>query len=69
MRAAGTAAKTVEVAVEHRAGIAGLDAGAQVLHHLVGLQHIGADLVAPADVGLGAFIASAAALRRCSSAS
>jgi hypothetical protein len=29
------------------------DAGAQVLHQLIGLQHVGADLVAPADVGLG----------------
>src|SRR5262245_66672530 len=43
----------VEVAVEHGAGIGGLHAGAQVLHHLVGLQNVGADLVAPADVGLG----------------
>src|SRR3546814_3541643 len=26
--------------------------GAQVLHHLVGLQHVGANLVTPADIGL-----------------
>src|SRR5690242_8819602 len=39
----------VEIAVEHRAGIGSRDAGAQVLDHLVGLQHVGADLVAPAD--------------------
>src|SRR5205085_5985755 len=25
----------------------------QVLHHLIGLQHIGTDLVAPADIGFG----------------
>src|SRR6516162_725536 len=43
----------VEVAVEHGAGVGGRHAGAQVLHHLVGLQHVGTDLVAPADVGLG----------------
>jgi murein DD-endopeptidase MepM/ murein hydrolase activator NlpD len=46
----------VEVAVEHRPGVRGRHAGAQVLHHLVGLQHVGADLVAPADVGLGGLI-------------
>ena len=37
-------------------GVGGLHAGAQVLHHLIGLQHVGADLVAPADVGLGGLI-------------
>ena len=31
--------------------VGGLDAGAQVLDHLVGLQDIGTDLVAPADIG------------------
>ena len=40
----------VAVSTSLRAGA--LDAGAQVLHQLVGLQHVGADLVAPADVGL-----------------
>ena len=39
-----------------RAGVGGLHAGAQVLHHLIGLQHVGADLVAPADVGLGGLL-------------
>ena len=34
-------------------GIGALDPGAQVLHQLIGLQHVGADLVAPADVRLG----------------
>ena len=43
----------VEVAVEHVGRAGALDAGAQILHQLVGLQHVGADLVAPADVGLG----------------
>jgi hypothetical protein len=34
------------------AAVGDLDPGAQVLHQLIGLQHVGADLVAPADVGL-----------------
>ena len=38
--------------VEDGAGIRGFDAGAQILDHLIGLQHVGPDLVAPADVGL-----------------
>ena len=42
----------IEVAVEHFGRRARGVAGAQVLDHLVGLQHVGADLVAPADVGL-----------------
>src|SRR5205823_13956711 len=42
-----------EVAVEDRASVRGFDAGAQILHHLIGLQHVGTDLVAPADIGLG----------------
>src|SRR3546814_16553278 len=29
------------------------DAGAQILHHLIRLEDVGADLVAPADIGLG----------------
>ena len=42
----------VEVAVEHVLRGCRLRAGAQVLDHLVGLQHVGADLVPPADLGL-----------------
>ena len=42
----------VEVAVEHRLGVADLDVGAQVLDARL-VEHVGADLVAPADVGLG----------------
>src|SRR5689334_17445631 len=42
----------VDVAVQHALRVRGLHAGAQVLHHLVGLQHIAADLPAPADLGL-----------------
>src|SRR5579862_6446309 len=41
----------VKVAVEDVARRAAFDAGAQVLHELVGLKHVGADLMAPADVG------------------
>ena len=61
--------EAVEVAVEHVRRAGALDAGAQVLHQLIGLQHVGADLVAPADVGLGGLGALASASRFCSSAS
>ena len=44
--------EAVEVAVEHVGRRGGGDAGPQVLHQLIGLEHVGADLVAPADVGL-----------------
>src|SRR5665648_303129 len=40
----------VEVAVEHALGVADLVAGAQVLHHLVRVQHVAADLAAEIDV-------------------
>ena len=43
----------VEIAIEHALRVRGLVIGAQILHHLVGLQHIGADLVAPARITLG----------------
>ena len=33
-------------------GVRGFHPGAQVLHHLIGLQHIGPDLVAPARIAL-----------------
>src|SRR3954453_22603654 len=49
----GGGEKAVDVAIEHRAGIAGFDPRPQILHHLIGLQHVGTDLVAPADIGLG----------------
>src|SRR6516164_11458891 len=45
--------EAVEIAIQHRLGGAGFNARAQILHHLIGLQHIGADLMAPADIGLG----------------
>jgi hypothetical protein len=38
----------VEVAVEDRAGVRCLVAGAQVLDHLVRVEHVAPDLVAPA---------------------
>jgi hypothetical protein len=44
----------VEVAVQHFLGVAALDAGAQVLDAAL-VQHVVADLAAPADVGLGRF--------------
>ncbi len=40
----------VDRAVEHRRGVANLDAGAMVLDHLIRLQHVGSDLAAPRDV-------------------
>src|SRR5438477_4665477 len=43
----------VEVAVEDVAGAGRGHAGAQILHQLVRLQHVGADLVPPADISLG----------------
>src|SRR4051794_34501565 len=49
----GGGQEAVDIAVEHRGRIAGLDPGAQILDHLIGLQHVGADLVAPADIALG----------------
>ena len=45
--------KAIKTAIEHRAGIAGFDPGAQIFDHLIGLQHVRADLVPPADIGLG----------------
>src|SRR6266436_7696652 len=46
----------VKVAVQHARGVGGVHAGAQVLDHLIGLQDVGADLMAPADVGLGGLV-------------
>src|SRR5258708_27339818 len=37
----------VDVSVQYRGRITDLVIGAQVLHHLVGVQHVGAHLVAP----------------------
>src|SRR5690348_17382175 len=36
--------EAVEIAIEHLVALAGLHARAQVLHDLVGLQHVAADL-------------------------
>src|SRR5215471_1808035 len=43
----------VDVAVEHLLRVAALRPRAQILYQLVGLQNIGTDLVAPADLGFG----------------
>src|SRR3982750_2667164 len=45
--------EAVEIAVEHVAWSRRRHSGAQILDQLVRLQDVGADLVAPADVGLG----------------
>ncbi len=42
----------VDFAVEHGWRIGAFNASAQVFHNLIGLQHIGADLVSPANFGL-----------------
>ena len=42
----------VEIAVQHVGRAGAFDAGAQILHQLVGLQDVGSDLVAPADFAL-----------------
>src|ERR1700749_1735615 len=52
----GRSHELVEIAVEHTRCVRGLHAGAQALHHLIGLKDIRADLVAPADIGLGGLI-------------
>ena len=44
--------ETVEITVQHIARRGRFRARAQVFHKLIGLQHIGPDLVAPADIGL-----------------
>ena len=40
-----------DLAIKNGLRIGANDAGAQVLHHLIGLQHVRSDLMAPADLG------------------
>src|SRR5438105_10227761 len=47
--------RIVEIAFEHARGVTGLIAGAVVLHHLVRVEDIAADLVAPAGAHVLAF--------------
>ena len=47
----------VDVAVHDALDIAGLHAGAEVFDHLIGLEDVGTDLVAPSDVSLFAVLA------------
>lgn len=42
----------VDVSIQHALRVRRLDLGPQIFHHLVGLQYIGADLVAEADLAL-----------------
>src|SRR5665213_2784127 len=44
--------EAVEIAVEHALGVARADPGAHVLHHLVGLEDVAADLAPPPDFTL-----------------
>src|SRR4029078_11222293 len=43
----------VDIAVEHGQWVGALHARAQILHELIGLQHVRPDLMAEADVGFG----------------
>src|SRR3970040_484165 len=43
--------KLVELAVEHRVGVAAVDTGTQILHARL-IEHVRTNLVAPLDVGL-----------------
>mgnify|MGYP003845516477 CR=1 FL=1 len=43
----------IQIAIQDIARRGGGDAGAQILHQLIGLENIGTDLVAPANFGLG----------------
>src|SRR5712692_5230315 len=45
----------IEISVEHRIGVPALHAGAHVLHHAVGREHVVADLRPEGDVRLGRF--------------
>src|SRR5690606_2702051 len=45
--------EAVDVAVEDRAGVVDLVVGAQILDHLVRVQHVGAQLVAPGGALVG----------------
>ena len=45
--------EAIDVAVEHGRRIGALDPGPQVLHQLIGLEHVRTDLMAEADVGFG----------------
>src|SRR4051812_1954728 len=42
----------VQISIHHRLDIARLHAGAQILHHPVGLKDVTADLIAPGDAAL-----------------
>ena len=44
--------EAVEIAIEYVTGRWRRDAGAQVFHKLIRLEHVASDLVPPADVGL-----------------
>src|SRR4051794_33470267 len=45
----------IDIPIQNSTALAGFDTGPQILHHLVGLQHVGTDLVPPADIRLGRF--------------
>ena len=45
--------EAIDVAVENSGWVGALDAGPQVLHQLIGLEHVRPDLMAEADIRLG----------------
>ena len=49
----GSSHESIEVAIQHIGWRSRCHPGPQILHKLIGLKHVRADLVAPADVGLG----------------
>src|SRR5690606_32733664 len=48
--------EAIEVAVEHRLHVPDLVLGAEILHELIGLHDVAADLVAPGDLPFGGLV-------------
>src|SRR6185503_6910499 len=46
----------IEIPVEHAGRVRRRHAGSKILHHLIGLKHVRAYLVAPTDIGLGSLL-------------
>ena len=44
--------KAIQVAVQHSLGVPGFVVSAVVFHHLVGMEHVRADLAAPLSFGV-----------------
>ena len=46
----------IEISVKHAGRVRCRHAGPKILHHLIGLKHVRAYLVAPTDIGLGSLL-------------